>query len=345
MSWIERARPDARKHVIVLIARLVPHCLSVALEEVLVHRTPGCLLELVQIASEDALELVAIAAEIGFVWIVQDTILVDHCADCAVGDALCVKEELAVVRCFAEFNQASENDTLVVGPHFLFVVLAGFDIEAVVYDVVLVDHAASLEPVPLACGPVGVVGLVWHPVGKMGCNAEEKFVGNGGVGLFLFVPPYATAGGVVACADHVIEDVVCCLQVLRGLGKVVHFDPGQRPPSFIVVEAIKKSFRISVFDLHTSHTLNVSFPLDVYVVEMLRIIVFKVPLLFSVTHRCSTAVGRSRLSKVELLSLDESVGPNLSRDDVHLTIKRSKFCKYGDAIRTIPPPSRLIQAC
>jgi hypothetical protein len=76
------------------------------------------------------------------------------------GELRGVLDEAAVALCLGEFGEAREDDALVVGPGCVSFVFAGRLVDAVVDQVVAVDHTALVDPVPLDLGEVLVVGFL-----------------------------------------------------------------------------------------------------------------------------------------------------------------------------------------
>lgn len=164
--------------------------------------------------------------------------------DSCCSDGLRGRNVAGVWRGFVEFDEGAEDYALIVGPDCSVVVVAG-GVETVVDEGFGVYHSGVLEPGPLALGD-GEVGLLvaGHAVCEVSGNAQVELVRNGvHVGVFL-VPPYPSSAFGGAAVLHVVEDVDCCVEILGRSSDVVCLDPTQRPPSFIVVIAIEKSFGV-----------------------------------------------------------------------------------------------------
>lgn len=87
-------------------------------------------------------------------------------------------------------------------------------IQPIINEVLAVDHAATLEPVPLVQRDVQVVllALAGHAVGQRGGHRQVQLVRNGVRVRVLLVPVDAAAGW--ATSLHVLEDPVRHVDVL-----------------------------------------------------------------------------------------------------------------------------------
>lgn len=102
-----------------------------------------------------------------------------------------------------------------------------------------------LEPIPLVlCDREVELFVLYHAVGEVGGDGQVELVCYGiHVGFFL-VPPDSSLAGGGAAVLHVGEDVDCGIKVLCCPRDIVGLDPSQRPPPFVVVIPIQKSFGI-----------------------------------------------------------------------------------------------------
>lgn len=122
-------------------------------------------LQVPEVAHEDALELGAVGAAVGLAALEQHAVL-GQVRDGGRGDGVGLVEERRVARGLGELHQPAQHHPLVVRPRLHPVVLALL-CQPVVDQVLVVDHPAVLEPVPLRLGDVRVVVFLGgHPVGE-----------------------------------------------------------------------------------------------------------------------------------------------------------------------------------
>src|SRR3569833_1137583 len=132
-----------------------------------------------------------------------------------------------------ELAQPAEHDALVVGPGRLAVVGAAAG-EAVVDQMVTVDHAAALEPRPLVLGPAQVRRVTGNAVVQGRGELEEQLVRDGVLVVLGLAPPDAAAAGAVPVGEHVVRVRTCGAEVAAVPGQVVSVDPGEAPPGRVV---------------------------------------------------------------------------------------------------------------
>jgi len=115
------------------------------------------------VAPEDPLELLEIrAAVIGFASFVQDAVGIRHGAESRGCKCRCVFPVRTVSTSPSQLCQATEYDSLVVGEYRRTIVSAAVrKVEAVVDQVLGVDHPGGVEPVPCFDGFVVVVASGW----------------------------------------------------------------------------------------------------------------------------------------------------------------------------------------
>ena len=75
----------------------------------------------------------------------------------------------------------------------------------------------------------------------MRCHGKEQLVRDGVLVVPVFAPPNAPAAGGVPCARHISEDGLSHREIALVPGKVIRIDPGERPPSLIVVIVVQET--------------------------------------------------------------------------------------------------------
>jgi hypothetical protein len=101
--------------LIPVIPIILPHAVSVVVEEIRIPLLRTLLLQNAQVPRENALELVTVlATRVWLALVVQNAVFVGQRSDCGVGDLLGCCDVAVVVGHAAEFTEAAEDDALVV---------------------------------------------------------------------------------------------------------------------------------------------------------------------------------------------------------------------------------------
>jgi hypothetical protein len=114
----KRTRPHhAQRIALLLVPVVLPDTVRVLLDRVLERVIWRRGVQQLQIAHEDALELVGIAAAVGLAaLVVDDAVVVGELFDGGFGDLGSEGQVGAVGGGFVELDEAAEDDALVVGP-------------------------------------------------------------------------------------------------------------------------------------------------------------------------------------------------------------------------------------
>ena len=117
----KRTRPHhAQRIPLLLVPVVLPNAVRVLLDRVLERVIWRRGVQQLQVAHEDALELVGVAAAVGLAaLVVDDAIIVGELFDGSFGDLGCEGQIGAVGGGFVELDEAAEDDALVVGPRCL----------------------------------------------------------------------------------------------------------------------------------------------------------------------------------------------------------------------------------
>jgi len=75
----------------------------------------------------------------------------------------------------------------------------------------------------------------------MSRSGEVEFVRDGVDVGFVLIPPNATYRGGVVGSVHVVENPYGLIEVSLFVSEVVHSNPCQCPPPFVIVEAVEKA--------------------------------------------------------------------------------------------------------
>ena len=119
---IRRVDPRARPHhaqriPLLLVPVVLPDAVRILLDRVLERVVWRRGVQQLQVAHEDALELVGVAAAVGFAaLVVDDAVVVRELLDGGFGDLGGQGKVGAVGGGFVELDEAAEDDALVVGP-------------------------------------------------------------------------------------------------------------------------------------------------------------------------------------------------------------------------------------
>lgn len=119
IRWVDpRTRPHhAQRISLLLVPVVLPNAVRVLLDRVLERVIWRRGVQQLQVAHEDALELVGVAAAVGLAaLVVDDAIVVGELFDGGFGDLGCEGQVGAVGGGFVELDEAAEDDALVVGP-------------------------------------------------------------------------------------------------------------------------------------------------------------------------------------------------------------------------------------
>ena len=119
IRWVDpRTRPHhAQRISLFLVPVVLPNAVRVLLDRVLERVIWRRGVQQLQVAHEDALELVGVAAAVGLAaLVVDDTVVVRELFDGGFGDLGCERQVGAVGGGLVELDEAAEDDALVVGP-------------------------------------------------------------------------------------------------------------------------------------------------------------------------------------------------------------------------------------
>lgn len=165
--------------------------------------------------------------------------LIGQLLDGSLGDFGRAREVALVAGGAGQLGQAAEDDALVVGPGDAVVVVAAV-VEAVVDEVLGVDHAAVLEPLPLVLGDLEVLLVAGDAVGERGGDGEVQLVGNGVYVGAVLVPVDAAVARPAEAGLHVLEDGDGGIEEKAVVGDVVGVDEAERPPALVIVVLVEK---------------------------------------------------------------------------------------------------------
>lgn len=193
-----------------------------------------------QVPHEDAFELRSVFAEIWLPMFVEDGVLVCELAQSGERDAFGRVEVGRVGSSGVEFDEGAKDDALIVRPDNPAIVATRRGINPIIYIALSIHHARSPKPLPLLQRPLDIVFLFRSPVCKMCCKREEEFIFDGAGVFVTLVPPDSTAWAPPP-ADHIFKDAHGHLQVFLLVRQIVDAQPGEGPPSFVVVKVVQES--------------------------------------------------------------------------------------------------------
>jgi len=221
-----------------LRASVLPQGGGVGQDEVAIFGSHTVAVELVQVPDEDALELgaVAVAARgLAFARLGEDARRHGQVAQHRRGDGFGLREVGVVAGDLVQHGEPADDHALVVGPGRSAIVGAVGG-QPVVDQAGRADHAAGREPLPFSQGPVEITaGGAGRALMQAARDEQEELVRYRVLVGLAARPPQAAAAHVVPAGCHPGEQRARQVQVLHLAGQVERCDPGQRPPTVIVV--------------------------------------------------------------------------------------------------------------
>lgn len=150
---------------------IVPNGLGISFNERLPRGGGTLIIEITETTGEDTLELFTITrAVLVLVAVVdKDAVGVDEGTYGSIGDKGCLVEVGTITRSLVKLGEGTQDNALVVGIGGVAVVPT-IGVKAVVDEILRVDHAGALEPVPLVDSGINVFLL----------DVTANVVGNGG---------------------------------------------------------------------------------------------------------------------------------------------------------------------
>ena len=156
---------------------VVPDGLGVLVDEVLPVSVLALFVKVPETTGEDTLELLTVTGAVAVLVtaVDEDAVAVNELGGGGVGNSLGSIEVRGIAGGLGELGETAEDDTLVVREGGTVVVIAA-GVETVVDKAVAVDHAGSLEPVPLVNGSLDVrlLDIIADVVGNGGRKVEVQ---------------------------------------------------------------------------------------------------------------------------------------------------------------------------
>lgn len=176
------------------------------------------LVQVSEVTDKNPLELLPVLSavpwtELALIRLDQDPLAVRKGLDGRAGNDYGLVDVDSVAGEAMQLSKPTQHDALVVTPR-LKVVIPALAVQTVVDEMIWVDHAASLEPIPLIDGDA-LQGLVMrHAAGQRGSHRQVQLVGDGTDVLAIFVPVYAPLARCASSCLHIMEDIHSSVDVV-----------------------------------------------------------------------------------------------------------------------------------
>src|ERR1035437_2719257 len=227
---------------------VVPYGPSVTEDERAVGRLAALQPEIVQVAHKNALELRLVAVAPGggrFARLSEDSRYGrrwrgGQLAQGCVSNGFSLGQVGMITGDLEQGGQAAENNTLVVCPRGLAVVLARRS-KPVIDQAAGADETGGAEPFPFPQRPRQVAPVIaWRALMKPGREREKQLVGDRILIGLRLVPPQPATARVVPAGHVAGEDGPGRAEIAAVASHVIRGDPSQRPPPVVVVVAVDK---------------------------------------------------------------------------------------------------------